>query len=95
MNAELSEIIMEINDLREFCVISTHDLKPHRHRFLLIKWRRKQNNIRAARFAGCPAADPPAPQSRDGSATLSVPIDKVAAETEQHKSGPLCGLSRR
>jgi hypothetical protein len=25
----------------------------------------------------------------------SVLIDKVAAETEQHKSGPLCGLSRR
>jgi hypothetical protein len=71
MNAELSEIILEINDLREFCVISTHDFKPHRHRFPLIKWRRKQNNIRAARFAGCPAADPSAPQRRDGSATFS------------------------
>jgi hypothetical protein len=86
---------MEINDLREFRMITTHDFKPHRHRFPLITWQRKQNNIRAARFAGCPAADPSAPQSRDGSATLSVPIDNVAAETEQHKSGPLCGLSRR
>jgi hypothetical protein len=71
-NPELSENIMEINDLREFRVITTHDFKPHRHRFPLIRWQRKQNNIRAARFAGCPAADPSAPQSRDRSATFLV-----------------------
>jgi hypothetical protein len=70
-NPELSENIMEINDLGDFCVISTHDFKPYRHRFPLIRWQRKQNNIRAARFAGCPAADLSAPQSRDSSATFS------------------------
>jgi hypothetical protein len=70
-NQELSENIMEINDLRDFWVISTHDFKPHRNRFPLIRWQRKQNNIRAARFAGCPAADPSGLQSRDGSATFS------------------------